>query len=306
MKKLVLPIIIASALMTTACNPKPQTSGIDVTNLDTSGSPKVDFYQYACGGWMQKNPLTGEYARFGSFDKLAEDNREQLKGLIENIASQTSEKGSIEQKIGDIYNLAMNSDKLNQEGYAPIKADLERISSIKDRAELSKLIPELSLSAADAYFSIYVDADPANGSQYLLQTYQSGISLGEREYYLDNDEHTAGIRNKYKEHVVKMFELTGFSSEQAQKNTAAVLKIETRLATAAYDNIKLRDPYANYNKISVEELQKLVPSIDWNTYFAAVGLNDVKELSVSQKESLVEVGNIIASEPLDAQIAYLQ
>ncbi|KAA6329217.1 Neutral endopeptidase [termite gut metagenome] len=306
MKKLVLPIIIASALMTTACNPKTQTSGIDVTNLDTSGSPKVDFYQYACGGWMQKNPLTGEYARFGSFDKLAEDNREQLKGLIENIASQTSEKGSIEQKIGDIYNLAMDSDKLNQEGYAPIKADLERISSIKDRAELSKLIPELSLSAADAYFSIYVDADPANSSQYLLQTYQSGISLGEREYYLDNDEHTAGIRNKYKEHVAKMFELTGFSSEQAQKNTEAVLKIETRLATAAYDNVKLRDPYANYNKISVEELQKLVPSIDWSTYFAAVGLNDVKELSVSQKESLVEVGNIIASEPLDAQIAYLQ
>ncbi|KAA6334677.1 Neutral endopeptidase [termite gut metagenome] len=306
MKKLVLPIIIALALMTTACNLKTQTSGIDVTNLDTSTLPKVDFYQYACGGWMQKNPLTGEYARFGSFDKLAENNREQLKGLIENIASQTSEKGSIEQKIGDIYNLAMGSDKLNQEGYTPIKADLERISSIKDKAELSRLIPELLLSSVDAYFAIYVDADPANSSQYLLQTYQSGISLGEREYYLDNDEHTVGIRNKYKEHVAKMFELTGFSPEQAQKNTEAVLKIETRLATAAYDNIKLRDPYANYNKMSVEELQKLVPSIDWNTSFATVGLNGLKELSVSQKESLVEVGNIIVSEPLDAQIAYIQ
>ncbi|KAA6325379.1 Neutral endopeptidase, partial [termite gut metagenome] len=234
------------------------------------------------------------------------NNREQLKGLIENIASQTSEKGSIEQKIGDIYNLAMGSDKLNQEGYTPIKADLERISSIKDKAELSRLIPELLLSSVDAYFAIYVDADPANSSQYLLQTYQSGISLGEREYYLDNDEHTVGIRNKYKEHVAKMFELTGFSPEQAQKNTEAVLKIETRLATAAYDNIKLRDPYANYNKMSVEELQKLVPSIDWNTSFATVGLNGLKELSVSQKESLVEVGNIIASEPLDAQIAYIQ
>ncbi|KAA6307588.1 Neutral endopeptidase, partial [termite gut metagenome] len=126
------------------------------------------------------------------------------------------------------------------------------------------------------------------------------------EYYLDNDEHSVGIRNKYKEHVAKMFELTGFTSEQAQKNTEAVLRIETRLATAAYDKVKLRDPYANYNKISLEELQKLVPSINWNSYFTTLGLENVNELNVSQKESLVEVGNIIASEPLDAQIAYIQ
>ncbi|KAA6306523.1 hypothetical protein EZS27_041820, partial [termite gut metagenome] len=222
MRHLSLLIITASALMTTACNPKTQTSGIDVTNLNTSLSSKVDFYQYACGGWMQKNPLTGEYAGFGSFDKLAEDNRKQLNGLIKDIASKVSEKGAIEQKIGDIYNLAMDSVKLNEDGYAPVKADLERVASIKDKSELSILIPELLLSDIGAYFSIYVDADPANSSQYLLQTYQGGISLGEREYYLDNDEHSVGIRNKYKEHVAKMFELTGFTSEQAQKNTEAV------------------------------------------------------------------------------------
>ncbi|KAA6348393.1 Neutral endopeptidase [termite gut metagenome] len=306
MRRLSLLIIIASALMTTACNPKAQTSGIDVTNLDTSVSPKVDFYQYACGGWMQKNPLTGEYARFGSFDKLAEDNREQLNGLIKDIASKVSEKGAIEQKIGDIYNLAMDSIKLNEDGYTPVKADLERVASIKDKSELSVVIPELLLSDIGAYFSIYVDADPANSSQYLLQTYQGGISLGEREYYLDNDEHSVGIRNKYKEHVAKMFELTGFTPKQAQKNTEAVLRIETRLATTAYDKVKLRDPYANYNKISVEELRKLISSIDWNSYFTTLGLENVNELNVSQKESLVEVGNIIASEPLDAQIAYIQ
>jgi putative endopeptidase len=306
MRRLSLLIIIASAFMTTACNPKTQTSGIDVTNLDTAVSPKADFYQYACGGWMQKNPLTGEYARFGSFDQLAENNREQLNGLIKNIAAKVSEKGTIEQKIGDVYNLAMDSIKLNEDGYTPIKVDLERIASIKDKSELSTLIPELLLSEIGAYFLIYVDADPANSSQYLLQTYQGGISLGEREYYLDNDEYTAGIRNKYKEHVAKMFELTGFTPEQAQKNTEAVLRIETRLAIAAYDKIKLRDPHANYNKMSVEELRKLVPSIDWNSYFTTLGLENVNELNVSQKESLAEVGNIIASEPLDAQIAYMQ
>ncbi|KAA6349886.1 Neutral endopeptidase [termite gut metagenome] len=308
MKKFSLLIITVLVLMTTACNSKKdtQTSGIDVTNLDTLISPEVDFYQFACGGWMLNNPLTGEYSRFGSFDKLAENNRKQLKDLIENIASKPTKTGTVEQKIGDIYNMAMDSIKLNQDGYAPVKSDLEYIASIKNKSELSKLIPELMLSGTDAYFTIYVDADPMSSSQNLLQTYQSGISLGQREYYLDKDEHTTNIRNKYKEHVTKMFELTGFSPEQAQKNMEAVLKIETRLATAAYDNVKLRDPYANYSKISIEEVQKLVPSIDWSTYFTTLGLKEVKEINASQKESLIEVENIITSEPLDTQIAYIQ
>ncbi|KAA6343065.1 Neutral endopeptidase [termite gut metagenome] len=308
MKKFTLLIITVLVLMTTACNSKKeaQTSGIDVTNLDTLTSPKVDFYQYACGGWMLNNPLTGEYSRFGSFDKLAENNRKQLKDLIENIASKPAKTGTIEQKIGDIYNMAMDSIKLNQDGYVPVKSDLEYIASIKNKSELSKLIPELMLSGTDAYFTIYVDADPMSSSQNLLQTYQSGISLDQREYYLDKDEYTTNIRNKYKEHVTKMFELTGFSPEQAKKSMEAVLKIETRLATAAYDNVKLRNPYANYNKISIEEVQTLVPSIDWNTYFTTLGLKEVKEINASQKESLIEVENIITSELLDTQIAYIQ
>jgi putative endopeptidase len=307
MKKLILPII-ALALMATACNNKQKelTSGIDVTNLDTSVSPKDDFYQYACGGWMAKYPLTGEYSRFGSFDKLAEDNREQLRQLIEEIAKRPSEKGSIEQKISDIYNLAMDAAKLNKEGYEPIKSDLERIAAITDKAELAALIPQLMLSGVDAYFTIYVDADPMNSTQYLLQTHQSGISMGEREYYLDKDEHTEEIRNAYKEHVAKMFELAGFTAEQAQANRDAAFGIETRLATAAYDNVKLRDPHANYNKMSMNELQTLVPAIDWKTYFATLELENIQDLSVSQKESLVEAGNIIASESLENQIAYLQ
>ncbi|KAA6339955.1 Neutral endopeptidase [termite gut metagenome] len=308
MKKFSLLIITILVLMTIACNSKKetQTSGIDVTNLDTLISPKVDFYQYACGGWMLNNPLTGEYSRFGSFDKLAENNRKQLKDLIENMASKPTKTGTVEQKIGDIYNMAMDSIKLNQDGYVPVKSDLKYIASIKNKSELSKLIPELMLSGTDAYFTIYVGADPMSSSQNLLQTYQSGISLGQREYYLDKDEHTTNIRNKYKEHVTKIFELAGFSSEQAQKNMEAVLKIETRLATAAYDNVKLRDPYANYNKISIEEIQKLVPSIDWNTYFTTLGLKEVKEINASQKESLIAVENIITSELLDTQIAYIQ
>lgn len=307
MKKFPL-LLILLLTMATACNPKKdaKTSGIDLTNLDTSVSPKDNFYQFACGGWMKNNPLTGEYSRFGSFDKLAENNRKQLNELIESIASKQSYQDKIEQKIGDLYNMAMDSARLNQQGVTPIQADLQRIASVKNKSELSHLIPELLISGTASFFAVYVDADPMNSSQYLLQTYQSGISLGEREYYLDTDENTTRIREEYKKHVKKMFELAGFSSAQAEKNKDAVLKIETRLAKAAYDNVKLRDPYANYNKMTVDELQKLVPAIDWKEYLSVLRLENTNELSVSQKESLIEVGEVIHSESLENLIAYMQ
>ncbi len=308
MKKIFFPIF-ALALMTTACNSKKDaalSAGIQVANLDTTVSPKVDFYQFACGGWMKNNPLTGEYSRFGSFDKLAENNRKQLRGLIEEIAAKPASKGTVEQKIGDVYNMAMDSTKLNADGFKPIQADLKKIAEAKNVSDILKMMPDLFLAGLDPYFTVFVDADPMNSSMEMVQTYQSGISLGQRDYYLENDAHTKDIRDKYKAHVVKMFELVGFTPADAQKNMEAVLTIETRLAKAAYDKVKLRDPHANYNKMTVADLQKLVPEINWNEYFTALGLKNTKDISVSQKESLIEVGKVIASEPIAAQIAYLQ
>ena len=134
-------------------------SGIDLGNLDTTVVRGADFFQYACGGWMKKHPLTDEYSRFGSFDMLAENNREQLKGLIAEIAGQENEKGTVAQKIADIYNLAMDSAKLNTEGIEPIKADLERIASVKDKEEIVPLMAELSHIGIRPYFTFFVDAD---------------------------------------------------------------------------------------------------------------------------------------------------
>ncbi len=236
--KMKLGILLSIIFMTSACNNANKlSSGIDLNNLDTTAIPGTDFYQYACGGWMKNNPLTGEYSRFGSFDKLAENNRKQLRELIEEIAAKPADKGTVEQKIGDLYNLAMDSVKLNSDGIKPVESQLKSIATIKSTQELTKLLPELLQSSVDAYFTVYVDADPMNSNSYLVQTYQSGISLGEREYYLDNDAQTSNIRNKYKEHVVKMFQLFGFTEAVAKQNMESVLKIETRLANAAYDQV---------------------------------------------------------------------
>lgn len=281
-------------------------SGIDLGNLDTTVVRGADFFQYACGGWMKKHPLTDEYSRFGSFDMLAENNREQLKGLITEIAGQENEKGTVAQKIADIYNLAMDSAKLNAEGIEPIKADLERIASVKDKAEIVPMMAELSHIGIRPYFTFFVDADIMDSKSNLFQLYQGGISLGEKEYYLDTDEATTDIRNKYKEHIVKMFQLAGFDESAARKNMEAVLEIETRIAKASFSAVEQRNPAANYHKMTLDELKKSVPGIDWDAFLSGVGVKGVTELSVSQVEPIKEVEKIINTISVEKQVAYMQ
>lgn len=282
------------------------TSGIDLTNLDTTAVQGADFYQYACGGWMKKHPLTNEYSRFGSFDMLAENNREQLKGLIVEIAAGQNAQGTIGQKIGDIYKLAMDSVKLNADGVTPIQADLEKIASVKDKSEIVPLMAELAHSGVFPYFSFYVGADIMDSKSNLFQLYQGGISLGEKEYYLDNDDVTVNIRNKYKEHIVKMFQLAGFDEAAAKKKMEAVMDIETRIAKASFSAVEQRNPAANYHKMSLDELKKETPGIDWDAFLNGIGVKGVTELSVSQVDPIKEVEKIINSLPVENQIAYMQ
>lgn len=304
--KLYLPVL-ALALTTVACGGgKKDVAGIDPANLDTTVMPGTDFYQYACGGWMKAHPLTAEYARFGSFDLLAENNREQLKSLIGELAAKPEAPGSVAQKIGDLYNVAMDSVKLNADGVEPIRGELEKIAAITDVKEMSEIVAEMRRKGFDAYFVLGVGADEKNSTMNIVYAYQSGMSLGEREYYLDNDDHTREIREKYREHVANMFRLAGFTDEEARKDADAVLKVETMLAEAAYDNVKLRDPQANYHKMKVTDLKREVPGIDWDVYLAAAGLGGIEELNVGQPEVLKAVADIWNKLPLNEQKAYLQ
>ncbi len=287
-------------------NQKTMTSGIDLSNLDTTAVPGVDFYQYACGGWMKSHPLTAEYARFGSFDLLAENNRTQLNELIKGLAAQQNAEGSIEQKIGDLYNLAMDSVKLNKEGYEPIKADLARIAAVKNREEVFPLMVELSLSGSDGYFDAYIGADMMESQKNLFEISQGGLSLGEKEYYLDEDEATLNIRNKFKEHVVKMFQLVGFDEATAQKKMEAVMGLETRIAKASRSKVELRNPAENYHKMTIDEFMKEYAGINWKGFFQQIGVPTIQELSVAQPENLKEVIKIFNEASVEDEKAYME
>ena len=307
MKLKTFATLAVAAFATVACtNNKTMESGIRLENLDTTAVAGDDFYQYACGGWMKSHPLTDEYSRFGTFDKLAEDNREQLRTLIADIAAQENAAGTVAQKIGDLYNMAMDSTTRNERGIEPLRPLMERIAGLKSNAEVMPLVAELSRQGMGSFFQVYIDADIMDSKQNLVQIYQGGIALGEKEYYLDTDEATAAIREAYKKHIVNMFKLAGFDEAVATKKMKAVMKIETALAEKSFSATEQRNPAANYHKMTIDELKANFAAIDWDTYFTTLGINDLKELSVSQLEPIHEVCRVVSQEPIADLIAYLE
>ncbi len=290
--------LMALACTFMACNKSQETKqlgmGIDLANMDTTVDRTVDFYRYACGGWMDAHPLTGEYSRYGSFDALAENNRKQLNELITELAEKKDKKrGSIEQKIGDLYNLAMDSTRRNEMGIEPLQPELQKINAL-ERKDISRFFGE------DLYcglWGMYVDADIMNSKVNLLQTAQGGYALGDKDYYLSQDSAMVDIRTKYQQHVGKMFQLLGYSEPDAAKAAETVLRLETRLAKAAKSKVELRDPEANYNKMTIDELQELVPQVDWHEFLDALGVK-TNNISVGQIEHLQEAGRMIDEESI--------
>lgn len=306
-RKYVVAATFAAMLAGCAGQKQTNTIGIDLANMDTTVAAGQDFYEYACGNWMKSHPLTAEYSRYGSFEVLDENNRKQLRELIEGLASKQNEPGSLAQKIGDVYNLAMDSVTLNQQGAEPIKEELQQIAAMKDKSEIVPMITQLLNQGVGSYFSSFVYADPKNSDVNMFQLNQGGINLGEKEYYLDNDSATINIRENYKKYIVKLFTLVGCSEAEATQKMNDVMEIETAIAKESFDAVQQRDPEANYHKMAYADLKKQFAGFDWDAYVKGLGIKtEIADLNVSQLEPIKEVVRLINTLPVSKHIAYLQ
>lgn len=308
-KNYVAVATLAFAMLTSCAGQKEakSTSGIDLANMDTTVSAGTDFFRYACGGWNDAHPLTAEYSRYGTFDELFENSQKQLRELIEGLAAQkNNQAGSAAQKIGDLYNMAMDSVTLNKQGAEPVQAMLDKIAGMKDKSEIVPMMTEMAHIGIGTYFHSYVYADPKNSSLNIFQMGQGGINLGEKEYYLDTDSITQNIREQYKLYIGKLFQLAGFSEADAQQKVADVMEIETAIAKVSRSATELRDPEANYHKMSFDELKKTIAGIDWDAYMKGLGIQAPAELNVEQVEPIQEVARLMNTLPLSKHVSYLE
>lgn len=280
-------------------------TGIDKSNMDLAAKPGTDFFEYAAGGWMKKHPLTPEFSRYAQFDLLQENNQKRIHSLIESLAKEAHAKGSLQQKIGSLYRLAMDSTRRNAEGYVPIRGYLEAISAIKDRRAIQFYAAKLSSLGIPTFFNFSCDADLKDAKWNLVQISQGGISMGERDYYLGEDEPTKKVREAYRKYVEQLFAMTGCDAATAKKNMEAVLAIETQIARASYSSTQLRDVEANYHKMPYAQLLTDYPDVDWSTLFLLNGIPAVEYVSVNQPEPIHAVERIVSESSVEALKAYL-
>lgn len=301
-------ILAALLLGSTAAFAQQQLgSGIDKANMDLSVKPGDDFYRYAAGGWLKSHPLDAEHVSNGAFVDLEEENQKRIQGIILEYAGKPQEKGSLGQKIGSLYNLMMDSVRLNREGWTPIKPNLDRIKAIKSRAEYQVVTAQLDGEGEGTMmFGVGVGADQKDAANNIVAVGQGGLGLGSRDYYLNEDEQTAKVLNAYKAYLKKLFEMVGYDEAVAEQKMQAVLAIETRIAKASYSQVELRDIDKNYHKMTYAQLVSEFPGIDWGNCFLQQGFPAFNYVDVGQPEPIHEVEKILAEASLDDLKSYAE
>ena len=276
-------------------------AGIREDYLDRSVSPGQDFYRFSCGGWLDANPLPDDYPTYGTYDELAELNRQQLKDLIDGIIAQENAPGSDAARIADLYNLVMDVERRNADGLAPIRPYMERVRSIGSRQELIDAMIELDPYGVTGYFDVGIGPDLKDSKSNIVGLSQGGLTLGDREYYTDRDRQTQNIRKAFRKHMVRMLMIAGYSRWEARSRMRVIWRIEKRLAKASKNNVQLRDPAENYHKMSIDELYVQLPGLDWKDFFSKLGLNGVEWVDVGQPEAILEAIRVLNEESLEDQ-----
>ena len=305
--KQILPMLMLAAAPAQGLMAQNQ-SGLDMTNFDKSVRPADDFYRYATGGWQKLHPLPAAYSRYGSFDMLQENVNKQVNSILTSLTKKKFKEGTTERKLSDFYKLAMDQDRRNKEGLAPVKPLLDEMEAAKTLDQLHDLQLKYAKIGYGVPFGSYFGADDKNVTRNILCLSQGGLTLGQKDYYLNNDKATSDIRDAYKKHLVRMFKLYGFTDAQASAKAADVFRAETELAIASKSNTELRDPQANYNKMSLKEFEDNYPNIPLCQMAEAEGvkLDYIQEMNVGQPAFFTALNSLMALQTVDELRAIME
>ena len=294
--------IMLSFMALASCGQQAEKApALDLSNLDTTVSPKVDFYQYATGGWQVKNPLRPEFARFGSFDVIAENNQKQLNDLFESMLDMKAEKGSVDQKISDLYKMALDSTTRNALGAEPIKADIARIQAVNSKDELWQLLAQMSLEGTGAgFYGSGVEADLANSDMQILYLGQAGLGMGDRDYYLK--EENAALKEGYRQFLVKVLNLCEI--ENAEDIAAKTLEVENQIAEFSWSREQNRDLAAIYNPMSSEQIFAAYPSIGLQAECEVLGIPAQEKVIVEQPSFFEKINAYVEATDIETLKAY--
>ena len=282
-RKQILPVLMFAAAP--ACGAMAQNkSGLVLADLDKTVSPATDFYQFATGGWQKSHPLPAAYSRYGSFDMLQENVNKQINTILTDLSKKKYQAGTNERKLSDFYKMAMDSARRNQEGIAPVKPMLDEMEAAKTLEALRQVQLKYGKMGFGVPFGSYFGADDKNVTMNIFSVGQGGLTLGQKDWYVNPDKATSDIREAFKKHIVRMFELFGFNHADAQRKMQSVFRFETELALVSKSNVELRDPQANYNKMTLAQFEETYPNIPLKAYTQAEGIDTkyIQELIVGQ------------------------
>lgn len=274
--------------------------------VDSSVRPQDDFFQFTMGKWNKNNPIPGNERSWGIWSKVKEENDLRIKAINEEAAAKNAAAGTEWQKIGDFWQTGMDTAKIEELGVKPLQPEFDRINGIKDINDLVTTIGHLQAFGPSPFFSAGIFQDEKNSAQMALHVFQGGIGLPDRDFYFDAGERNQNIRAEYVKHLQKMFSLLGDDSVTAGANAATVMKLETAMAQSSRKLEALRDPYKNYNKVGMEGLNKLTPSVNWKSLFAATGINSVDSIIVGQPEFFTSMETLLKKTPLNDCKTYLR